>query len=65
MAGVAGGLQALQRGSRDRHIGAGILAAGQGRHAIQPMRDAISRNMGMLGITRLSELDSSFLAERS
>lgn len=31
------------------------------RHALQLMRDEIARNMGMLGITRLQELDRSFL----
>ncbi|WP_431603446.1 alpha-hydroxy acid oxidase [Bordetella petrii] len=31
------------------------------RHALQLMRDEIARNMGMLGITCLQELDRSFL----
>lgn len=31
------------------------------RHALQLMHDEIARNMGMLGITRLQELDRSFL----
>jgi L-lactate dehydrogenase (cytochrome) len=48
---------------RPFNYAASIAGEASARHAIQLMRDEISRDMGMLGITRLADLDRSFLVE--
>ncbi|WP_459617040.1 alpha-hydroxy acid oxidase [Bordetella sp. 2513F-2] len=60
-------MKALALGARYVFVGrpfnyAAAVAGEAGvRHAIRLMQDEIARNMGMLGITRLDELDPSFL----
>jgi L-lactate dehydrogenase (cytochrome) len=64
-------LKAIALGARCVFVGRpfnyAASTAGQAgvRHAIQLMYDEISRDMGMLGIKRLSDLDASFLVERT
>jgi L-lactate dehydrogenase (cytochrome) len=60
-------LKAIALGARCVFIGRpfnyAASVAGQAgvRHALQLMRDEVSRDMAMLGITRLHELDTSYL----
>jgi len=60
-------MKAMALGARAAFVGrpfnyaASVAGEAGVRHALQLMRDEIARNMGMLGITRLDELDGSFL----
>ncbi|MCD0505171.1 alpha-hydroxy acid oxidase [Bordetella petrii] len=60
MKALALGAQAVFVG-RPFNYAASVAGEAGARHALQLMYDEIARNMGMLGITRLAELDKSFL----